>query len=109
MAPGNASGFAHGDRPMETIQVEIFGQTYALKGGNDPQRVRDLAAYLNARMKDVQKSTGISDGYRVAILTALNIADELHRLRSQQDVLQKATVKSIDRLLDLTRESAAPE
>ena len=88
---------------METIQVEIFGQMYTLKGGADPDRVRDLAAYVNARMKEVQKGAGVSDGYRVAILAALNIADELHRIRGQQETLQKAATQSMGRLLELTR------
>lgn len=86
---------------METIQVEIFGQTYTLKGGADAGRVRDLAAFVNGRMKEVQKATGTSDGYRVAILAALNIADELYRARSQQETLQKSAQQSLTRLMDL--------
>lgn len=88
---------------MESIQVEIFGQMYTLKGGTEPDRVRELAAYVNARMKEVQKGTGVSDGYRVAILAALNIADELHRIRSQQDALQRTATQTVGRLLELTR------
>jgi len=89
---------------METIQVEIFGQMYSLKGGKDPDRVRQLASYVNARMKEVQKGTGVSDGYRVAILAALNIADDLFRTKGQQEVLQKTAEQSVGRLLDLTGE-----
>jgi cell division protein ZapA len=88
---------------MESIQVEIFGQMYTLKGGLDPDRVRELAAYVNARMKEVQKGTGVSDGYRVAILAALNIADELHRVKGQQDTLQKTATQTVGRLLELTQ------
>ena len=87
---------------MESIQVEIFGQMYTLKGGADPDRVRELAACVNARMKDVQKGTGVSDGYRVAILAALNIADELHRVKGQQETLQRAATQTVGRLLELT-------
>ena len=92
---------------MDTIQVEIFGQTYTLKGGTDPGQVRDLAALLDRRMREVQKGTGTSDGYRVAILAALSIADELYRLRAQQDQLQKSSAQSLDRLLDMTRPQQA--
>ena len=88
---------------METIQVEIFGQMYTLKGGADAERVRQLAAYVNTRMKEVQKGTGVSEGYRVAILAALNIADELHRVRSQQEALQRTAVQSTNRLLEMTQ------
>mgnify|MGYP001111598477 CR=1 FL=1 len=89
---------------MDTIQVEIFGQKYSLKGGNDEEYVRELARFLDSRMKEVQSGTKIADGYRIAILTALNIADELHRLRRQHDTLQKTTTSGIERIMDLTRQ-----
>jgi len=89
---------------MESIQVEIFGQTYSIKAGNDRDYIRDLAAFVNARMKEAQKGTGTSDGYKIAILAALNIADELKRLRAQHDTLQKSTAASLDHLIKLTDE-----
>jgi cell division protein ZapA len=90
---------------MESIQVEIFGQTYSIKAGNDPEYIRDLAAFVDARMKEVQKGTGTSDGYKIAILAALNIADELNRLRSQHDTFRRSTTTSLDRLIELTGET----
>jgi cell division protein ZapA len=90
---------------MESIQVEIFGQNYSIKAGNDREYIRELAALVDARMKDVQTGTGTSDGYKIAILAALNIADELHRLRSQHDAFQRSTTTSLDHLIELTREA----
>lgn len=87
---------------MESIQVEIFGQTYSLKVANDREYIRQLAAFVDGRMKDVQKGTGTSDVYRIAILTALNIADELYRLRSRHDDLKETAEVSLDRLIQLT-------
>jgi len=87
---------------MERIQVEIFGQTYSLKVANDREYIRQLAAFVDGRMKDVQKGTGTSDVYRIAILAALNIADELHRLRFRHDTLKETAEVSLDRLLELT-------
>ena len=87
---------------MESIQVEIFGQSYSIKAGSDREYIRELAAFVDARMKEVQKGTGTSDGYKIAILAALNIADELNRLRSKHDDLQMSTTTSLDRLIELT-------
>ncbi len=87
---------------MESIQVEIFGQKYSLKVANDREYIRQLAAFVDARMKDVQKGTATSDVYRIAILTALNIADELHRLRSRHDALKSTAEDSLDRLMEMT-------
>lgn len=87
---------------MESIQVEILGQTYSIKAANDRGYIQELAAFVDARMKEVQKGTGTSDVYRIAILTALNIADELHRLRSQHDELKKTATSSLDHLIEIT-------
>ena len=87
---------------MESVQVEIFGQTYSLKVANDRNYIQELAAFVDARMKEIQKSTGTADVYRIAILAALNITDELHRLRSQNDDLKKTAAVSLDRLIEIT-------
>jgi len=86
---------------MESIQVEIFGQTYNLKVAESREYIRELAAFVDNRMKDVQKTTGTSDAYRIAILAILNIADELHKLRQQDHALQRTAADSLDRLMDI--------
>ncbi len=83
---------------MESVPVEIFGQTYSIKG-KDPASIRQLAAFVDAKMKEVQKATGTADPHRVAILAALMICDELHRVQDRQ----AAAEKGIDRLLELTK------
>jgi cell division protein ZapA len=90
---------------LESIQVEIFGQTYSIKAGNDREYIRELAAIVDARMREVQKGTGTSDGYKIAILAALNIADELNRLRTQHDSFRRSTAASLDHLIELTGDS----
>ncbi len=87
---------------MESVQVEIFGQMYNIKGKDDPSYIRDLAAFIDAKMKEVQKGTGTIDPHRVAILTALTISDELYRLRAENATLGAATEKALQRLLRLT-------
>lgn len=89
---------------MESVQVEIFGQTYSIKGRDDPAYIRDLAARVDVKMKEVQKGTGTADPLRVAILTALTMSDELHRLREQQGALEQATEGIAKRLLELTEQ-----
>jgi cell division protein ZapA len=69
--------------PSTTIHVEIFGQTYTVKAGSDPGYVEELAAHVDAQMREVGKTAGAVDSVRVAVLAALNIADECFRLRRQ--------------------------
>ena len=65
------------------VHVEIFGQTYTVKAGADPGYVEELAAYVDAQMREVGKTAGAVDSVRVAVLAALNLADECFRLRRQ--------------------------
>jgi len=90
---------------LESIQVEIFGQTYSIKAENDREYIRKLAAFVDARMKEVQKGTGTSDGYKIAILAALNIADELNRIQAEHDIFRRSAATSLDHLIELTGEA----
>jgi len=67
------------------VHVEIFGQTYAVKPGTDPGYVEKLAATVDEQMKDVSRASGAVDSLRVAVLAALNLADECLRLRHDVD------------------------
>jgi cell division protein ZapA len=72
------------DKP-DLVHVEIFGQTYAVKSGGDPSYVEGLAATVDRQMKEVSRASGAVDSLRVAVLTALNLADECARLRRDAD------------------------
>lgn len=87
---------------MESVQVKIFGQTYGIKGVADAGYIKTLAAFVDERMSEVQKATGTVDSGRVAILAALNISDELHRLRDQHLALEQSAGGAADRILQLT-------
>jgi cell division protein ZapA len=90
---------------MESVQVEIFGQLYTIKGKENPAYVRELAAFIDAKMREIQRGTGTVDPHRVAILTALTITDELYRIREQYGSLEKSADQATKRLLDLTKGS----
>ena len=87
-----------------TVHVEIFGQTYTVKAGADPGYVEELAAHVDAQMREVGKTAGAVDSVRVAVLAALNIADECFRLRRQ---LGEADRKAAARAEGLVRELSA--
>ncbi len=71
------------EREVVTQQVEIFGQTYVIKSAEDPQLVRDVAAFVDKRMREVAEQVPTVDLAKIAILTALNISDEFYRFRSK--------------------------
>ncbi len=63
------------DKP-KLHQVEIFGQSYNLRGEGDPKYITEVATYVDKIMRDVSDNTGVADTLKVAILAALNIADD---------------------------------
>ena len=77
------------------VQVEIFGQTYSVKAGSDAAYVTRLAAFVDEEMKDVSRASGAVDSLRVAVLAALNLADEIFRQR-QQDADKHGTGAAFD-------------
>jgi cell division protein ZapA len=90
--------------PGTTIHVEIFGQTYTVKAGGDPGYVEELAAHVDAQMREVGKTAGAVDSVRVAVLAALNIADECFRLRLQ---VRDGDARAAARAEGLAKELAA--
>src|SRR5512143_3062817 len=69
----------------DLVHVEIFGQTYAVKAGGDAGYVEKLAGSVDEQMKEVSRASGAVDSLRVAVLAALNLADECVRLRREVD------------------------
>jgi cell division protein ZapA len=68
------------------VHVEIFGQDYAVRGGDDPAYVEKLASYVDEQMKEVSRSGGAVDSLRIAVLAALNITAERFRLEEEAQV-----------------------
>jgi cell division protein ZapA len=66
------------------VHVEIFGQSYALKAGAEPGYVESLGAFVDRQMREVSRGAGTVDSVRIAVLAALNIADELFRQRESE-------------------------
>ena len=87
---------------LEPVKVEIYGQVYSLRGADDPAHIRELASYVDKKMKEVEKGTGTVDPHRLAILTALTIADELHGLQDRCGELETAAGNAVQRMLDMT-------
>jgi cell division protein ZapA len=73
------------DAQNSSVRVEIFDQAYNLRG-SDPQYILKLAEYVDAKMRAVAEATNTIDTVRLAVLAALNIADEYHLLKRNQDV-----------------------
>jgi cell division protein ZapA len=72
------------DPQNSSVRVEIFDQAYNLRG-SDPEYILKLAEYVDSKMRAVAEATNTIDTVRLAVLAALNIADEYHLLKKRQD------------------------
>jgi cell division protein ZapA len=92
------------------MHVDIQGQRYAIRSELDAKYVTDLAAYVDQRMERVGRELASTDGVRLAVLAALNIADELFRARVDSSgvasqLLSRAA--DIERLVDAALSTAS--
>ncbi len=69
-----------------SIRVEIFDQGYNLRG-SDADYICKLAEYVDLKMRAVAEQTATVDSLRLAVLAALNIADEYHVLKRKYDAI----------------------
>ena len=63
----------------KTLEVEVFGHRFSLQGEGDEAYFHELAEYVDAQMRTLAKQTRTSTPTKLAILTAINITDELFR------------------------------
>ena len=68
-----------------TTDVEIFGSSYHVRGDKDPELLQELAGHVDTKMREIAQQVSTVDTAKIAILAALNIADELMQCRKQQE------------------------
>jgi cell division protein ZapA len=81
-----------------SVRVEIFDQGYNLRG-TDPEYILKLAEYVDSKMRAVSEQTHTVDSARLAVLAALNIADEYHLLKRKVDGSSPESSKRTRQLL----------
>jgi cell division protein ZapA len=85
------------------LSVEIHGQRYPIRSSLDPEYVLRLAAYVDHKIGAAAESTPSGDSLRLAVLAALNIADELFRIREAnraRDTQIAERASELEQLLD---------
>lgn len=110
----SASVTAHGPQE-EALEIEngqssgptpvtIYGRTYYLRGDGESGYLHELAELVDVRMREVADATGTADTLKVAILAALNIADEVLKARrdpaSPMDARERERLARVVALLD---------
>lgn len=78
--------------PQEPIRIEIFDQEYRVKGSLGADYLEELAKYVDGKMRNIATRSHNVDSLRVAVLAALNIADEYHQLKAKHE----ATTRQVE-------------
>ncbi len=89
--------------PGRVIPVEIHGQRYAIRTSLETEYVARLASYVDERMRTAADASVTGDSLKIAVLAALNIADELFRCRDARraragELAERA--EELERLMD---------
>jgi cell division protein ZapA len=86
---------------MGSVEVYILGQRYTIKGDAPEEHIRKLASYVDNKLKEVYNSSPNITPVKASILAALDIADELFRLKNEQEEMTKYIEEKTDTLTAL--------
>jgi cell division protein ZapA len=95
--------------PERVVNVDIHGQRYAVRSELDAHYITELAAYLDEKMRAAALDLTSADPLRIAVIAALNLADELFRARTDSagvDGQLRARAAEIERLVDAVLDEA---
>ncbi len=101
-APQNSRGSAG---EIAHVKIEIYNQTYNVQADENEEYLKELAAYVDAKMRTVAEATRTVDSVRVAVLAALNIADELHTIRKRQDDIEGPLRKRVEKCVAMVEKA----
>jgi cell division protein ZapA len=90
-------------KDVEGTRVVIYDQEYYVRGDLEEQYIQKLAKFLDARMRAIAGRTKTVDSLRVAVLAALNIADDYHQVKAKYEETSQRfdeKVEECSRLLD---------
>ena len=94
----------------EDVEVEIFGQIFRVAAGDATAAyIQRLAYYVDEKMRAIASATRTMPLNRMAILTALNIADDLFKLRDSYEQSVRLVDAKTDHLISLVREQLSTD
>lgn len=76
--------------PKAQVEVQIYGHPYTIRSEADREYVQNVAGYVDRKMREVAAKVPVNSLSRVAVLAALNIADELFKERRRREAFDQA-------------------
>lgn len=86
------------EQAITTVEVQIFDSTYPVRADADSERVHELARAVDRTMREIAGKVRTNDRTAIAVLAALNLADELFQCQRQQEGERVAVAEKIAEL-----------
>jgi len=87
------------------VKIQIYDQSYTFSADQDEEYLKKLAAYVDEKMRFVSESTRTVDSLKVAVLAALNIADEMFTVRDRQQEIEGPLRKRVEKCVALVEKA----
>ena len=87
------------------MKIEIYDQTYSIQADGNEGYLNELAAYVDGKMRTVAEAARTVDSLKVAVLAALNIADEMFQLKQRQEKLEGPLRKRVEKCVSLVEKA----
>lgn len=92
-------------RRERDMKIEIYDQVYNLNSEQDETYLQELAAYVDGKMRSIAESTHMVDSLKVAVLAALNIADEMFTVRQKQQEMEGPLRKRVEKCVAMVEKA----
>jgi cell division protein ZapA len=79
-------------------EIEILGQRITIRGRGSPEYIRDLAQYLDGKIRTVREQAQVTEPTRLSVLAGLHVVDELFRSREREASLAAQVDSLVQRL-----------
>ena len=87
------------------MKIEIYDQVYNVNGDQDEKYLQELAAYVDGKMRSIAEATHMVDSLKVAVLAALNIADEMFTVREKQQEVEGPLRKRVEKCVAMVEKA----
>ena len=85
---------------LSYVRVQIFGSEYRIASETDPEHIRKVASYIDQKMREIASALALRTRSTVAVLTAVNLADELFKIEEEGRRIDRISREKADQLAD---------
>jgi cell division protein ZapA len=87
------------------VKIEIYDQVYNVSANQNEEYLTELASYVDGKMRSIAEATKMVDSLKVAVLAALNIADEMFTLRQKQQEIEGPLRKRVEKCVAMVEKA----